>query len=947
MGHQVIGRERELARLVACLEAAPAGGAVVVVSGEAGVGKSHLLGALATEAQARGASTAIGRAFADVGAAFAPWHEALGDPELGAPAPVGPGASGGAGLGARDDRARTFEAVLSAVGRRARHAPFVLAIEDLQWADADSLALFQHVARFALAGAVVLVGTVRTPDPGSADNPALDALLAELARDPRTHRVALRPFDEEAVGAYVSAIAGGQVPQAMRRHLHAETRGNPLFVREVVRHLVEEGQLAQHDGRLATDFAAALLSIPPSIRDVVRARARRLDDDTRALVDAASVVEEPHDVALLADAGQLPRERAAAAAERALASGLLRSADALGRVEIGHAIVRRALRDALGPERRTALHRAVAEALLARPDPDPAELAGQLHASRLLPGAERGVPYALRAAERAARSGAAGRAAHFTQMALELLPPGDSAEADLAARLALAHADALDVDAATAALERAADAYRRVGRDHALPELIAGVARALATGGVPRAAWEGLVARGLQVLGSTRTLAWAHLRLLESRPVAVLQGPVWVSQFAGFDPEAVALLRERGGELDFAASVEPHEPRSPAETAALRERALGFADPRARLAMLDACARDVFFRGRDLRAAAADADALLQLAERVGSLAGQVSALVVSACAWAALGELGRARDARDRARGLGTRLGAMHRMSLIGPFAAGSVLTLFTGGDWSEDADPLLEVATSPRAAATPFGVVALNLGLIGAAFRGDEALADRLAGSQLEALAALPPGMNEWGPMRDCHATATFHLGVTRYAQRALDLTLGHSEVAGAACWSSAALSEALLRALLGDAEGAATAFAQAREGFAATGRLPSLVLCDVWEATALVRAGARRDPRLDGLLDRAETAAAALGMTPWQRAAAALRQRPEPRSAPPGGLSPREVEVLVQLARGQANKEIAAALFISVPTVERHIANIYAKIGESGRARATAFALKHGLV
>jgi DNA-binding CsgD family transcriptional regulator len=154
--------------------------------------------------------------------------------------------------------------------------------------------------------------------------------------------------------------------------------------------------------------------------------------------------------------------------------------------------------------------------------------------------------------------------------------------------------------------------------------------------------------------------------------------------------------------------------------------------------------------------------------------------------------------------------------------------------------------------------------------------------------------------------------------------------------------------MTALLGDLEGARERWALARAGFDATGRLPSRAICDHDEALAWIRAGRGDAPHVPLLLDAAAARFRVLGMTPWIASAEALRASlSAPAKAPPDGLYAREVEVLALLAQGLANKEIAARLFISVPTVERHVANVYAKIGARGRAAATAYALRQGLV
>ena len=159
-----------------------------------------------------------------------------------------------------------------------------------------------------------------------------------------------------------------------------------------------------------------------------------------------------------------------------------------------------------------------------------------------------------------------------------------------------------------------------------------------------------------------------------------------------------------------------------------------------------------------------------------------------------------------------------------------------------------------------------------------------------------------------------------------------------------ASNALTVARMAALQGDDEDAAVWFARARSELDADGRGPLRAIVDHDEALALVRAGSSDQARIGALLDNALAAFRALGMGSWERdARALLADRPTPL---PDRLTPREAEVLALLSAGKTNKEIAAQLVLSPATVERHVANLYRKIGVRRRTEATAYALNHGL-
>jgi DNA-binding NarL/FixJ family response regulator len=150
--------------------------------------------------------------------------------------------------------------------------------------------------------------------------------------------------------------------------------------------------------------------------------------------------------------------------------------------------------------------------------------------------------------------------------------------------------------------------------------------------------------------------------------------------------------------------------------------------------------------------------------------------------------------------------------------------------------------------------------------------------------------------------------------------------------------------MAALLGHAAEAQEYFSRAKSNLDATGRRPARAIADYDEALALIRLGSTNHQRIGALLDAAVAAFRELGIVGWiQRAENVWRrpQKPEQTVA----LTRRELEVLRLLARGRSSKEIAAELVVSVSTVERHVANIYAKIGVDSRVEAAAFALGRG--
>ena len=233
-----VGRSAELARLRAALDGAWAGATrTVAVAGEAGIGKSTLLDALAAEAGRRGGRALWGRADAD-GRAYGVWREivrALAPP---APGPldalIGAGRADAASAapGGEEERLRLFDAVADLLATAAAERPMLIVLDDLHWADASSLALLAHVAAADRGARVLLAGAYRADEP-----PALDA----LERDPRFERIELAGLGADDLRALVPS--GATVGDASLRAIHARTAGNPFYVGELVRALAAGGRL--------------------------------------------------------------------------------------------------------------------------------------------------------------------------------------------------------------------------------------------------------------------------------------------------------------------------------------------------------------------------------------------------------------------------------------------------------------------------------------------------------------------------------------------------------------------------------------------------------------------------------------------------------------------------------------------------------------------------------
>jgi DNA-binding CsgD family transcriptional regulator len=988
-----VGRELELGRLGDRLEWALGGaGGLVVVTGEAGIGKTRMLREFAEAARGRGALTLWGSSFeGEWHPPYGLWAEALAvgvranDPEWrprvtgrdaavlarllpgldAAPGAVPPVAS----LSPEEERFRLFDAVARLLVAAAARRPVVLVLDDLHWTDRDSLQLLTYCGRFVGRAALLLVGAYRDGPPDlHAGHPLVDT-IAGLCREPGYERIALGGLTPDEVADYLARATGRRPSPALTRAVHAETGGNPFYVRQLWRHLVDERVVVERDGAWALAAGVGDAGVPHGVRHVVARRLARLSGTASAVLRAAAALTAGFDFPILRTITDLPEEALLGCLDEAVDAGLLHLVERpLGRYDFVHPIVRHTLYDELNPDRRARLHRRLAEALehaqATRTVDAAAEIAAQYAASAALPGADRGVEYALLGAEGATASSAHERAVMLLRIAADLAGSRPAAvRAEVWCRLAFAEADALLLDEAERSVTMALDALAEAGAEpRAVAEFLAGAIRRLRDGGAPPEACERFVDRGLALLGGVRDLTWARLMLLRDRFETVSTGAVSATRWLGYDPDAVALARSAGDEDDHAHTLEPFDWRSREETEAILDLARRWRRPAAVIRALNVACRDALFLHGAFTDALAAGEELLAATRRYGSLPGEAEAVVAIAAAHRARSELSLARQSAAQAHELVARLHPAHRLHVIVAVPLAIMLAYYleedADGDW-----PALARRAAARASAPAVGrrgLLGLHVGACAAlasARAGDRASADRLLDALLGVLGRMEPTMHH-------HTLAVHYVAITVWelvdparAPAVRRLVDGLVEAgAGDSLMASHSLCLARMSALAGDLPRAAREFGQARRDLDASGHRPLRAIADHDEALTLVRAGSSDAARIGSLLAAALAAFRALGMAGFERRATALREasrppapgpgQPEGDGRLPGGLTSREAEVLGLICAGSTTRQMAEALIVSRATVERHITSIYRKIGARSRADATAFALRHGV-
>jgi class 3 adenylate cyclase/GAF domain-containing protein len=482
----VVGRVAELGRLDQRWAAAVAGrGGLVLVAGEPGIGKTRLAEELGEQAAHHGAEVLWGHCFeGDWVPPYAPFAEALvqlvnsadpvelqvdlgeGGPALAPLVPAlrsaVPNLTDPAPLQSDEERFRVLDAMARLLAARSARAPVLLCLDDLQWADRGTVAMLRHLARFAAHQRLLVVGAYRDVeiDP---THPLAQA-FASFHRETTFEVIELNGLGAAAVADLLAALGGHDVPEKVGAAWACETDGNPFFVMELLRHLIEEGKVFRGpDARWTTERPLRELDPPRSVREVIGRRLAHLSGEAKRLLSVASAFEGPFHLALISRLAEVGEDAALDALDEALAAQLLEPAGGLDVYGFSHAPIRHTIYGELSPSRRVRLHRRVAEALEAvyGAEPTPAqagEIAAQYQRSAELPGAERGVDFALAAATHAETAGAHDDAARFLRTGLELLPAGDDHRPRLLGRLGIALAWAAAFDEAVEVASEAGEA---------------------------------------------------------------------------------------------------------------------------------------------------------------------------------------------------------------------------------------------------------------------------------------------------------------------------------------------------------------------------------------------------------------------------------------------------------------------------------------------------------
>ncbi|MBI5948828.1 MAG: AAA family ATPase [Chloroflexi bacterium] len=952
-----VGRELELGRLHGAWGRALLGERyVALVSGEPGIGKTRVAFEFAREVTRGGALNLYGRCFEDAVVPYEPFVQMLRQLATG-PEPESvvvesaramlvdlvPALSGAPSPADSPTRRLVlFEGVRSLLREAARTCPLLLVIEDLHWADADTVRLLRYLGRGTWGVPALVLGTFRDTEPHPAVQP-LHAAIADLHGEGILDQIELGPLAASEVAAFAEQSLGHEISALEARRIHEASGGNPFFVQELVALLDAEGE------------TGTAYPVPVAAREVIANRLSGLSPGCREVLARASILGGEAEVALLRALWDGDGATLAAGLGEAVSARLLLEEETHYR--FFHALVQQAVYLALPLPDRQQLHLRAARAIETRQARREAEgpiaLATHYRKAGDTAAPAEALPHALAAAEAALAAFALDDAIAWWEWALSLMEALGT-DPPTRARLLERMAGVLDVareqPRATGYLQRALRLHEESGDPVAIGRSRSRLGRSHANGNL----------RSTDLATARVHFEAAELLLKEAsdnRGIALLYGGwamMGISAFRVGDLRHAEAARQLNAELGSVV-------RDPIRPIALGMLAfhLGDLDPSFRSheeARQEARARgDVSQSGLAAWMIAIQAQRLCDPRVAVESLRPEledwpapaaavpwgIASRLVSALADAgdlpAMQALAREHTARDEGR-----IEVMIERSAFAFFA----------GDWDGPAWAEAEAAAL-TARRREDRCSSQNLGhwLVRAYHaRGESERAAAFLTEELSAVVAggsLAQELVARAELAVLQAEAGAASEASAHVSRCRELFAGPAARRGLE--GKVLLAEALLAARLKGPDAATALFEQAIDIFRrySTPWLEARAFED-WSG---VLRNARRRAQAASLRRQAEASYRRIGAgQPWLDRLATLAGPNGSRPNGPGipdGLTTREAEILRLIADGRSSREIGEMLVLSVRTVERHIANIYLKTGTHGRVEAASYAHARGLV
>jgi DNA-binding CsgD family transcriptional regulator/transcriptional regulator with XRE-family HTH domain len=1002
----LFGRDREINALLGSISSARfSQGSIVLIGGEPGVGKTSLAEHASAYAQHGGLCAVWGRCYDGEGApAYWPWvqvfrtliqHAAEDDirritgpnindlaqilPELSQRWPdVTPGSFDG-----ESARFRLFHAVSRLLHGYAEQQPLFIVLDDLQWADRSSLLLLEYLSGEMRHARIVLAGLYRDTEV-ERDDP-LAATMLHVNRQPGNTHMLLGGIDADSVAGLINSLTDEAQPDEMADQLSEQTGGNPFFVSEIVRFVTTTASATDH--RLDSVWRHG---IPLGIRELIGQRLRRLSGDCQRTLSVASVIGRTFSVRILSGVSGVSVEQILNLLDEAVRSRLVEQPSGVAiNYRFVHDLVRETIYSELSSSERLSLHADVGRTLerhfSSDPSPHLSRIAYHYTVAAPLAGHEPAVRYLVRAGEQAMEQIAYLDAARHFETAAELVEHfGDmntSQGAELLLDLGEAWRRAGDIPKARETFQQAASIARITGDTEQLGRAAIGMAPGIV-----------LLGRADPPAYSMLDEACTALGPAESKTLALCMARRALA-YAGDDAESVATrLRLSAEALEFARKVDDTEVLAVALLARYRDlwtinglvtdelveiaaEAVAIAeqtgDPELLFTVLCWQMFGPFALG-DIKLVDSLMDRIFRLAEELRQPFYDFMTTSLRAMRSVLSGDMERARMLTDRAWSIASDVRLPQRYDVVWRWVLNCQILRETG-----KMDELEEFA---RVHGDTFSEVRAHWRV----YRAQKHLADVI----LTGTRYLVPGGEERDEHTDkvlelagelTNASNYLHASHTRYAlvhlaeaasilgdQQSADLLYKTLEperhlvatVGGAfMCVGSVSRYLGMLATTLERWDDADRHY---RDGLAMNERIGATLFATRtrydWAEMLLKRGRPGDRERASELLDHVAATASDLNLPVLSHEAERLAQRlherdvaePLPGSQDPdfSGLTRRELEVLRLLARGHSNRQIADELFISVRTVENHVASILAKLEVSSRSAATRIALERGI-
>lgn len=977
-----VGRQQEIGAFTVALQQLVAGhGGLLMLAGAPGVGKTRTAKRFSALAEARQVGVFWGVCREQAGMPpYWPWSECLrallrsldpeerealcaGDteqlaaflPELSTQA-KGPDYER-LGAVAEESRFPIYDSLFRLLERQAGTNSLMIVIDNLHLADTPSLRILEFIAPELESHGILVVGTYR--DIELSRSHPLSETLGRLVSQSGFRRMRLGGLDVDDVAAFAEDLCGHPVPAGLIAAIHRQTEGNPFYIGEVVRHLIECAYL----GRGSAAPLPESVMVPEGVREAIGQRLNRLSVACNDLLANAAVLGREFAISeLMALAEDFSEAELNTALDEAAAARIVEADPGqLGLFRFSHALIRETVYDETPATLRIRLHARVAEVIETAGASDlPETLARLAHHSfqgQLVAGTGKVVAYARRAAEHATRIKAHEDAAHYLKLAVDCLEMNTRAptreRCEMRLLLGMAQHKAGEIFPALDACRTVAAEAETLGETRLFAKAALAFERTRFRPGLPGHESAELLARALDGLGDDDPQL--RSQLLGARALAL--------SFTENDAEAPALAREsirlaraHGDKrhlrrvlhdvwLAFRRRIEHADERLEYSREQL-ELAMEIGDPE-----MIADARAQLPTGLLEIGALQEFEASFTEFERLTRQLRQPH--YAFQCAFVATmrallaGDFDRAAAFAERALKHGARVQGSDADGLY----AMQMFALYRDlGRLPEIApllDAILEDADDNAFWQPGLALMKAELGDLDAAGRLLRELAaggfNALHNDELR-LTSLVFLADVCGAVQDPAAAGPLFEQLAPYTGR--NIVLG----AGILCLGPADRALGVLAGVRGHWDVAQRHFKRAVDMCADLGSAPLSLRTSCDFAEMLLRCGTNKAARrASELLAPLPDAAAKLRMAGLKRRAEGLRAGKRIVGVGPGGetLTAREVEVLRLIADGQSNRNIAETLCISMPTVATHVRNILAKTETANRTAAAAYARAQGLI